>query len=134
VKEFVIIPRLVYTGILVFIGENVAFSLQVLTMVGFIGASTLVIVVSFAFQYYVLRPMMKSVDVRGRRAVGIFWLVLSFAAGLVGMYLLSAIDWTQARESLLNDFGWRMSFYLTAVAAFVAGACERRAFTMHNAL
>ena len=133
VKDFVLIPRVLYSGCFVLIGMFAAFT-SPSDPKAFFWSFVLVFVLSFVWQYFVLHFGLKPMAVKSRRVT--IALVMAFASVVIfwSLHGLANFDWAQNRDMdmLLNDFGWTMGTYLSTAGLFVGGACTWRAFKQYD--
>jgi len=130
IRELILVPRLFYCGILLLFGAvSVPFGAAAIAV-----SFLFLFIFSFVWQYFVLHPVLLTMNEEQRMIMIAGWMIVAFAAGICGLYVLADFDYLQDPSTRIADFSWRMTVYLVASGMFVGGVCARKAFERHGGL
>jgi hypothetical protein len=133
-KDLFLVPRLLYS--IIFVG--LAMSATGLTdLVPGVLFFTLVFVLSFMWQYFVLHFVLKRIATPQRRIVILLvWMIAAILVGGWSLIELATFDYVQSDDAdvVLRSFVQQLTIYRVACEMFIAGACARRAFQKYGAL
>jgi ABC-type iron transport system FetAB permease component len=105
-----------------------------LTNWGLIAYDTVVMcLISVVFQYLVVHWVLKQITHTKGRALFLLVLILSTGvASLVGLVLLSNVNWTAGLEEIKSQLFFYRYVYIVATSAFIGGSMARRVFIKHG--
>ncbi len=130
-KEFVLIPRLLYTALSIYLGMPITTSGP--RTIAFCAIFT--IVFSFIWQYGLIQHVSKALTKGKPQLIFlIIWMLVSLLIGYIGLSMMNSIDYRQVNDEVIRAMAWGLNIYLLGTSMFIGGACSIRTHTQHDAL